>query len=155
MLERKAVNGLFVGIGAVLMMASGCESACKDIAHTALEPQCQTLQQFDAIHFDSALQFEVFLAERCEAPKEAQSEILAQVDFSQEAVLCASGPFNDPEAGCLREREVASVASCHDGVQFIYEDLSKENAEFCTTNLWFLCERLSRDEVRSAWAEPL
>ena len=146
--------GLVIGIGGVVLWAAGCNSTCRDIDHTALDPQCQTLDGFEPIHFDSALQFETFLSHRCQAPLERHPDILAQVDFSQEVVVCASGPLNDPEVGCLRSRQVSSVAVCTDGVQFIYEDLPKENAEFCTTKMWFLCERLSRDEARVAWATP-
>ena len=64
--------------------------------------------------------------------------------------MCASGALNDPEVGCLRSRQVSTVAACTDGIQVVYEDMPKENAEFCTTKMWFFCERLPRDEVRGA-----
>ncbi len=151
----KAILGLLLGIGLAGGLMSGCDSACKDIDHTAINPQCQSFNGFEPVHFDSANQFETFLIHRCEAPAEVQDDILAEVDFSQEVVMCASGPLNDPELGCLRSREVSSVASCIDGVQFIYEDMPKENAAFCTTQMWFICERLPRDEARAAWGPLL
>ena len=133
---------------------AGCENACRVTDSVALDPQCLTNEPFETLHFDSSSTFESFLINQCKTPDSAIATVIAQVDFQREVVICTSGPLADPEVGCLRDREVAEVAVCTDGVQLIFEDLPKENADFCTTAMWSLCERMERDEVREVFRLP-
>ena len=153
-MSHKARHVLLGGLLAVFTGLMGCygSSTCRTVEHRSLELTCEAENAFHAIHLDSAMLLETFLNNECQ-PSEDITRILNEVDFSKEVVFCASGPLNDPDVGCLRQRTVKTVESCTDGVQFLYEDsLQPTETSLCSNQLWTFCEVLNRNEVRNSLA---
>lgn len=149
--QRNASWGLHVSLVLLWAVLMGCyEAPCRVIEHRSLEVTCEAEKSFSATHLDSAALFEAFLRNDCEALEEI-SGLVTQVDFSKEVVFCGSGPLNDPDVGCLRQRKVKGVETCIDGVQFLYEDaFQPQETTLCSNQLWSFCEVLDRNEVRKS-----
>ena len=129
----------------------GCGSPCREVEHRTIDVSCTTEKSFDTIHLDSAALFEEFLKDDCQTANLEPKSLANNVDFTKEIVFCASGPLNDPELGCLRKREIKDAEVCTDGIQLIFDDtLQPPETSFCSNQLWFFCEALSRNDVRPA-----
>jgi hypothetical protein len=132
------------------MTLGGCDAPCRSVEHRPLELICDTEDAFASLHLDSTALFEAFLRKDCHPQQEIET-LVSRVDFSNEVVFCASGPLNDPDVGCLRNRSVRDVESCTDGVQFLFDDTYQpEAATLCSNQLWIFCEVVNRNEIRNS-----
>ncbi len=136
-------------VAAVVVVDVGC-LACRRIEPRTLGVVCEDAAGFSGeIHLDSAVQYRNFLRDTCVpgANDAAIEALVAEVDFSVDAVFVAGGP-RAVGGRCVTARATESVDVCDEGLRVVFAD-EEEATEACG-GFWTVSFALDRGDLRAA-----
>jgi hypothetical protein len=140
--------------GALLALAPGCGSFCRDVATRELAFNCEDgANRFTGeLHFDRQTTFRTFLEQQCipQSPQSFVDEIVESIDWNTEAVFVAVGPPNVDATRCVDERSLERAQVCNDGLKVYFADVYGQSDFGCAGPRWTVAFAMNRSDLRAA-----